>query len=185
MTAAPALPATTLAFNCYGHMLKNCTSLTKAPALPATTLADYCYAGMFEGDISLTDAPKLPAQQLISYCYHYMFNGCSSLSCVVTDLTAWTIYCTAGWLQNVAQDGVFMCPAELPDTRGASNIPTNWTKLAPPLCFTLEDTDSPTDIYIRKDGSPTVVSLEFSDNGIDWYDYDMTGSRGMSIPLDD
>ena len=47
MTQAPALPATTLASNCYFEMFFNCTSLTQAPALPATTLASNCYFDMF------------------------------------------------------------------------------------------------------------------------------------------
>jgi hypothetical protein len=38
LTTAPALPATTLAANCYSYMFYGCTSLTSAPALPATTL---------------------------------------------------------------------------------------------------------------------------------------------------
>ena len=32
-----------IAENCYGYMFYGCTSLTQAPALPATTLASNCY----------------------------------------------------------------------------------------------------------------------------------------------
>ena len=74
------LPATTLAYYCYGGMFAGCTSLTTAPALPATTLADYCYAMMFHGCSSLTTAPQLPATKLASICYQYMFQGCTSLT---------------------------------------------------------------------------------------------------------
>ena len=64
LTAAPALPATTLAGGCYYGMFYGCTSLTTAPSLPATTLAERCYYGMFYGCTSLTTAPELPATTL-------------------------------------------------------------------------------------------------------------------------
>jgi hypothetical protein len=34
---------------CYAYMFRGCTGLTAAPALPATTLADHCYYYMFQG----------------------------------------------------------------------------------------------------------------------------------------
>ena len=80
LTKAPALPATTLANNCYQHMFYGCTSLTEAPALPATTLGIKCYDNMFRGCTSLTEAPALPATTLASSCYHSMFYGCTSLT---------------------------------------------------------------------------------------------------------
>ena len=36
-----------LAEGCYKNMFLGCTSLTQAPALPATTLASNCYESMF------------------------------------------------------------------------------------------------------------------------------------------
>ena len=80
LTTAPALPAETLAIECYRSMFYGCTSLTTAPALPAETLAKYCYNTMFNGCTSLTTAPKLPAETLAGYCYNAMFNGCTSLT---------------------------------------------------------------------------------------------------------
>ena len=80
LTKAPALPATTLASNCYYDMFYGCTSLTQAPALPATTLANDCYRDMFYGCTSLTQAPALPATTLAGYCYYCMFYGCTSLT---------------------------------------------------------------------------------------------------------
>lgn len=79
LTAAPELPATTLAQSCYVNMFKGCTGLTSAPELPATTLASSCYYQMFQGCTSLTAAPELPATTLTNYCYQRMFMGCSSL----------------------------------------------------------------------------------------------------------
>ena len=80
LTTAPALPATTLADNCYAGMFLGCTSLATAPALPATTLANYCYSYMFQNCTSLTAAPVLPATTLKNYCYYQMFRGCTSLA---------------------------------------------------------------------------------------------------------
>ena len=80
LTAAPELPATTLANYCYNNMFSGCTSLTAAPELPATTLASYCYQSMFKDCTSLTAAPELPATTLASYCYNNMFKDCTSLT---------------------------------------------------------------------------------------------------------
>ena len=79
LTSAPALPATTLADNCYYAMFYNCKSLVNAPALPATTLAERCYSNMFSNCTSLEDAPELPATTLAFGCYESMFQNCSSL----------------------------------------------------------------------------------------------------------
>ena len=87
LTTAPALPATTLAKDCYLTMFYNCRSLISAPAvLPAETLVagtseiNGCYGQMFYGCTSLTTAPALPATTLASYCYPKMFRGCTSLT---------------------------------------------------------------------------------------------------------
>ena len=79
LNIAPALPATTLATGCYAYMFVGCTNLTAAPVLPATTLAYGCYAGMFRGCTSLTTAPVLPATTLAERCYYNMFNNCYAL----------------------------------------------------------------------------------------------------------
>lgn len=79
LTTAPALPATTLANNCYENMFYRC-SITTAPELPATTLAPSCYNGIFARCNLLVNAPKiLPATTLKNRCYFYMFNACTSL----------------------------------------------------------------------------------------------------------
>ena len=80
LTKAPALPATTLASDCYDRMFQGCTSLTEAPALPSTTLASSCYNGMFQGCTSLVNAPVLPVTTLANNCYENMFYGCTSLT---------------------------------------------------------------------------------------------------------
>jgi len=80
LTSAPALLATTLAEDCCYQMFYGCSSLTSAPALPATTLAQSCYYNMFYYCSSLTSAPALPATTLAHSCYAYMFQGCSNLT---------------------------------------------------------------------------------------------------------
>ena len=125
---APSLPATKLANGCYKGMFDGCTSLSTAPQLPAINLAPNCYYHMFRNCTSLTAAPDLPATELVSMCYNEMFRGCSNLSSVNVAFEWWreNIYTTQSWLYNVAEQGVFKKPYSLPESRGTSNIPTNW-----------------------------------------------------------
>lgn len=73
LTAAPRLPASTLANACYYQMFYGCNALRVAPELPAVTLTTSCYYYMFRGCTSLTTAPTLPATTLASTCYRSMF----------------------------------------------------------------------------------------------------------------
>lgn len=100
LTTAPALPATTLAKQCYHTMFYGCSSLTEAPSLPATTLTEFCYGEMFEDCSSLTEAPALPATTLEGLCYYRMFYGCSALSSVTMLATDGfsTHQCLDSWL---------------------------------------------------------------------------------------
>ena len=101
LTSAPALPAETLADDCYSFMFEGCTNLKTAPSLPATTLASFCYYTMFSGCTSLETAPTLPAETLETACYGYMFSGCTNLKtapelCV----TALALICYEGMFQG-------------------------------------------------------------------------------------
>ncbi len=107
LTAAPKLPATTLADYCYQNMFNgceklssapelnadvvhegsyqrmfaNCTALKAAPALPATEVRTSGYSQMFSGCNNMESGPEsLPATELKASCYYRMFNGCSSLT---------------------------------------------------------------------------------------------------------
>ena len=156
LTTAPELPATTLANQCYAGMFQDCTSLTQAPELPATTLVDRCYIRMFNGCTSLTQAPSiLPAERVEVQSYAQMFqnctslttapemlattfNGqsflsmfydCSSLQQIKVHFQSWPATTNSRtWVNGVSPTGTFICPAELPDVRGTSNIPEGWTK---------------------------------------------------------
>ena len=113
-------------------MFSGCTSLSAAPALPVTTLVNYCYNSMFKGCTSLTQAPALQATTLADYCYQSMFRNCISLSSISAAFTEWSpSNATAGWLSAVSSSGTFYCPTALGTndtiTRGDNYCPTNWT----------------------------------------------------------
>lgn len=55
---------------CFGNLFNGNTALTAAPRLPASTLANYCYQRMFYGCNALRVAPELPAVTLASNCYN-------------------------------------------------------------------------------------------------------------------
>ena len=118
LTTAPALPATTLAQECYMYMFQECTSLNAAPALPATNLKDNCYTDMFYSCVSLTTAPALPATNLASMCYSGMFAGCTSLNAApVLPATTLASMCYSGMFQNCT---LLKAAPELPATTLAS-----------------------------------------------------------------
>ena len=152
LETAPALPAVELAEGCYEAMFSGCTALTNAPALPATTLAVRCYKSMFYGCTSLTDAPELPAEVLSEMSYGQMFENCTSLTNVprlavqefdtasadgmfryaeklnalTVEFDSWPNGSTGGWLDGVAETGVFTCPIELPVIKDENHIPVDW-----------------------------------------------------------
>ena len=144
LTQAPELPATQLAKKCYAYMFAYSKSLVQAPQLPATKLVDECYKSMFEGCTSLTHAPELPATHLQDGYYINMFKGCTKLSEIRVHFSDWgnpyaVYFCDFGnirkevfqntdhWLDNVAPNGTFICPKELPKEVGESRIPEGWT----------------------------------------------------------
>lgn len=114
-----AMPATTLANNCYVSMFYGCTGLTTAPELPATTLANGCYSGMFRGCTSLAIAPELPATTLAEWCYYNMFNGCTSLT-TAPELHAFILVSSCYASMFYGCTGLTTAP-ELPATTLVSN----------------------------------------------------------------
>ena len=101
-----------------------------APELPATTLASQCYDSMFSGCTSLTAAPALPATNLVWRCYYDMFSGCTNLSSVTmlaTNIPA-DKKCLDNWLSGVASSGTFTKAADMTTLpEGTSGIPSGWT----------------------------------------------------------
>jgi hypothetical protein len=130
LITAPVLPASQLAPYCYRNMFEDCSALINAPPdLSALSLVDRCYQYMFLRCDSLVTAPEIMATHYETYCCYAMFEDCSSLKNMKVHLTTWGSGNTDYWLNRTATNGIFTCPAELPDTRGIGRIPTTWTKV--------------------------------------------------------
>ena len=190
---APELPAATLADSCYFNMFRYCTSLVngpsvlsamnlydscymsmffgcssliEAPELPAIELVSNCYRSMFNGCTSLTQAPELPATSLADNCYYNMFNNCSHLSSITVEFTEWTsTNAFLNWVNGIAPNGRFTCPANLSAEFGSNRIPYGWE--TPnyeisyiPLTFTATIDGSSVTLKKGK-GSPTVGGLKY------------------------
>jgi hypothetical protein len=136
LVIAPELPATELAELCYNDMFWNCTALKNAPVLPATKLVPYCYTMMFFGCSSLEKAPDLIAEKLEGNCYEHMFMNCTSLTyvkCLATDLGDETT--TDGWLTNVAATGTFVKAAAADWSGKGTTDGTDFDDPSKPLTF--------------------------------------------------
>ena len=193
LTTAPALPATTLARECYRQMFFGCTSLTTAPALPATTLVRGCYENMFGGCTSLTVAPELPAKNLIMYCYYYMFYGCTSLNSVTiyADNAEEGHYYLDNWLSGVAATGTFYNNGTATYTIDSpSGIPTGWTEVKPstgPDYFYLENVDSQSgNVTFKFNGTPsssTIQQIEWSKDKTNWTPVTLVADTTTNVPV--
>jgi len=115
--------------DCYRAMFSWCTTLVAPPALPATTLATECYWYMFE-QCSIMKAPELPATTMVAGCYGHMFEGCALLNTIVCLATggAGTNKCREGWVTNVAATGLFVKSSSATFWgTGIGGIPAGWT----------------------------------------------------------
>jgi hypothetical protein len=57
-----------------------------------------------------------------------MFYKCTSLKSIEVDFTEWDYSNTLEWVFWVhSEDGIFICPQKLPDERGETYIPEEWT----------------------------------------------------------
>lgn len=79
LTAAPKLPATTLADYCYQKMFIGCEKLSSAPDLNAETVCEGSYQQMFANCTGLKKAPALPATEVRTSGYQQMFSGCTNM----------------------------------------------------------------------------------------------------------
>lgn len=79
LTAAPKLPATTLADYCYQDMFNGCEKLSSAPELNAKTVNEGSYQRMFANCTRLKAAPALPATEVRTSGYSQMFSGCTNM----------------------------------------------------------------------------------------------------------
>lgn len=111
---------------CYYRLFRNCSGLIQAPKLNGLDLTPYCYAGMFQDCSNITKL-ELPAETLAEQCYRYMCSGCKKLSYVKVGFKKWNpANATTNWLNNIATDGDFVCPEELPILTGNNYIPADW-----------------------------------------------------------
>ena len=105
-------------FPCYFHAFENCNNLTEIK-IGLTSLNTVSW-----------DRGNSGGMYYIDGCLDYMFYGCSSLSKIEVNFTSWGengSYYTRGWVDGVAQQGVFIKPAELPEMFDDSRIPVGWT----------------------------------------------------------
>lgn len=186
----PTKLAQTLGDYACGYMFFNNYKLKTAPILPATELTISCYRKMFEGCSSLIEAPALPATNLINSCYSEMFKGCSNLSAVQANFTEFTLidettqtvlYPTSGWLNGVAENGIFTCfPSLDTTTRGDSYIPESWNiKEQIPLTFTAAEDN--TIINMAQTGGLQITTMQYRlGTSGEWSKYNM----GINITLE-
>ena len=154
LISSPDLLSVILASSCYSSMFYG-SGITKAPYLPATTLINSCYAYMFQNCSSLTSA-LLGATELSTNACLNMFVNCVSLSSIGVSFTSWLDGATTNWLSGVSSTGNFYKPASLPETRGASNIPANWTLKSEYKPLTLTANTAGSTVQLIAIGSPTV-----------------------------
>lgn len=113
----------------YCNMFEGCTNLTKAPKeLPATYVANtnWAMAGMFI-NTAITKSPYIRLTNVPNQTFAQLFDGCSSLSEIKVDYTGgFGTGAFNTWVKNVASTGTFYYNGTS-TTRGASNIPSNWT----------------------------------------------------------
>ena len=175
------------------------TAITTSPALPASTLANNCYFDTFRGCTSLINPPALPAKTLKKNCYRHLFYDCSKLNHLTVyadDISATD--CTKNWLLGVASEGTFnnYGSATYP-TNSTNGIPRGWTEVKPnePDYFYVENTyNGNNNIYVKtrasyKNTEPTgefATTLEYSKDKTNWttinldYDYHKNGSTVIS-----
>ena len=169
---------------CFCCLFLFCTHLTAAPELPATTLAEGCYERMFYGCTGLTAAPELPAIILADRCYYHMFVGCTNLSyvkCLATDIGAGVLE----WLKDVAASGTFIHYPGATWPSGESGIPYGWTvqeliTASRYLTFTSEGISK---ISLNNNGG-NAPKLYYSYDTTDWTEWDYSElTFSYSTPL--
>lgn len=110
-----------------GLAFEQCSSLTDIDMSKLESIDNYGLQYTFLGCVSLKSA-DLRKLKTIGYSGSLMgtFENCSSLSEIWVGFTSWP-GCTNGWVNGVAETGVFHCPAGLYETFGVNSIPVGWT----------------------------------------------------------
>ena len=108
-------------------------NLVNANILTATKLKGNCYNSLFSNCINLKSVELPKNVELAEGCYAKMFSGCKSLNRIEVDFTDWNIQnntststFTTSWVENVSDEGIFICPTELSYNHHINKIPINW-----------------------------------------------------------
>ena len=112
-------------------MFRDCTYLNTIPNLPATTLAYGCYGYMFSDCTGLVETPDgwyLPAQATASSSCYAMFGGCSKLQKIAVAYSG-TITAShwSSFLYNVSKTGTFYYSKNQTKENIQSIVPSGWT----------------------------------------------------------
>lgn len=166
----------------YNGTFYGCTAVTTPAAMPQTAInvtGSHKFASMYYGDTNLQRSPKLSIATATDNMLESMFNGCSNIDYINIEFSAWdgASNFTTNWVNNVHSTGVFCKNSALTVTRGASNIPTNWSiadldgKLYAPVItnnsgtITIAEAEggASCEIYYTTDGStPTTSSTLYT-----------------------
>jgi hypothetical protein len=124
------LPARTSAVGAYQNMFYSCDNLVNPPIILLENISTYTCYSMFEGCVNLETAPELFFQTSTGQCCYRIFLNCRKLNYIKTHLTRIVASTDIGnWVNNVSQNGTFVCDQSLSIPSGNSGIPTGWTRL--------------------------------------------------------
>lgn len=147
----------------YASDLFAVTGIVDASKLVLPLKTSYnSHRAMFYGCTSLISAPELLAPILKEYCYYKMFSGCSNLNYIkMLGYESENIQDSlAGWVLNVAENGVFIKSEDVDLPIGIDGIPNGWTVYNSESVEIPEIPDTPDDenseyfwIKLREDGN--------------------------------
>lgn len=134
---APQLPAIYSAYECYSSMFEGCINLEIAPEINLVDMSENACFRMFCMDRDnkittpkMTKSPILRVATCVTNCYKEMFKGNGNLNEVICLMTS-DIGCTADWLTNVSDTGIFKkSPLKTNWEQGGTTggkIPISWT----------------------------------------------------------
>lgn len=111
----------------FCRLFLNCTVLTKADIFPAKLGTVTGLEGTFAGCTGLTSI-EFPEMTISgNYVLGGVCNGCTSLSRIKIGIHSWGSQGNIqSWFNNVAANGVFICPTDLDASSSQSKIPSGW-----------------------------------------------------------
>ena len=109
-----------------------CTAVTIPSAMPQNPVnvaGSHKFYQMYYNCTNLQRSPKMSIATATENMLCGIFYNCSNIDYINIEFSAWdgATDFTKNWVTNVHSTGVFCKNTTLPVTRGASNIPTNWS----------------------------------------------------------